>query len=146
MTRHAMLNHLFSNIGTLLFRSPRPQHTHAHSLHTRCANEMEPIHVADTQFTYVVTSDALSTHEWLDVRVRAGAVDITLNTNHPAAKMLLSATETPSLAIHSAILCAAIVALEVEAPNQRRRQLHHDARVDIGRILGRMYHHLQENK
>jgi hypothetical protein len=138
-----MLRSFLTYIRAMLTPSPRPHQMHA-GPQPRCGTPAAPIRISDRQFTYEVTLDALSTNEWLHVDLRAGGVGIILNTNHPAAQMLLSGKESPSLNTHTALLCAAVVALEIEAPNLRRARQHHDARVDIGRILRRMYHHSKE--
>jgi len=139
-----MLRSFLTSIRTLLTRSPQPHQMHADS-QPRRGPAAALIRIADRQFTYEVTLDALSTNEWLHINLRAGGVGIILNTNHPGAQMLLSGKESPSLSPHAAILCAALVALEVEAPNLHRGRQHHDTRVDIGRILRRMNHYSQEH-
>lgn len=91
--------------------------------------------LADKVFTFDISAKPLAVCEFLRYTVAGGRVRITLNVSHPAARFLLSDGDQSHLPAPTAMMCAALVALEVETTNAKRRSLYRDAREDLGRLL-----------
>ena len=93
------------------------------------------VYLANKHFSFCIDADELDASDLLAFTVNSGAVNIRINTSHAAARFLLNTANTPGIPLPTAMLCAALVALELEAPNTKRRGFNHDARVDLDRIL-----------
>jgi len=91
--------------------------------------------LASHVFTFAFTAEPLPTQDLLRYAVAAGTVTVTLNTQHPAAPYLLNGSDPAEIPNPTAFMCAALVALEIEAPNTKRQRLYQQAREDLGRLL-----------